>query len=728
MISNNTRASVTISQINVTGSAYSVTGISLPLTLASRASTSFSVKFAPSTTGLLTGNISVISNAPGSPNNLPLTGTGAPAPLAQLTASPTSANFGNVNAGSSSTKTMSVSNTGNVNATISQLNTSGAGFSITGISTPLTLSPGQNINYTTKFAPTSAGSVSGQISFISNASNSPTGVSLAGTGITQLSANPGSLAFGSVLVGNTGSLPGAITASVGNATVSSVNVTGSGYSLHGLTLPITITVGNSATFTVSFAPAGAGSPTGQISFVSDASNTPTNISLSGTGVMPSPGKICGQPDDGLIHLPPKYSCSTLPCASNPFPPPAKGASYVDPQYGCTVERLTDAVGDRLGVAAHHQYGTITPINANDTYVMILLENGSLEIVDTSGNVIVPVANVPGTNSGNVPWDISVPTRFYYTAGASIERADIAGLPGCTSTHNCTVTSTVLHNFSGTYSNVQIPDQEDVSDDGDHLWLVGDTHAFLYTISTNTVGPAMNVGAKDSSNGWHKIQIMPSNRMLMTWSPNGSGPGAGQEVYNTDTTINWHMFDNTIHTDCGKDLSGNEVCVVARIPDTGGGITGAGACPTWTGTQDGGIDLINMSSHKPQCLVDANWADTEVSFRDGNAAAGWVFVTFFKSGSCPTYSCFDTLADLDPSWASNWVHFAEEGILVRIDNNNGTTNKYRLFHTRSRSSEYYWAIPRGAISRDGKYVVFDSNFDISNSGLSNYTDVYLVKTQ
>jgi hypothetical protein len=74
-----------------------------------------------------------------------------------------------------------------------------------------------------------------------------------------------------------------------------------------------------------------------------------------------------------------------------------------------------------------------------------------------------------------------------------------------------------------------------------------------------------------------------------------------------------------------------------------------------------------------------------------------------------------------------VHFAEEGLLVRIDNNNGS-NKQRLFHTRSRSSEYYWAIPRGAISRDGRYVVFDSNFDISNSGLPNYTDVYITKVQ
>src|SRR5262249_52887867 len=193
------------------------------------------------------------------------------------------------------------------------------------------------------------------------------------------------------------------------------------------------------------------------------------------------------------------------CSIVRFPPPVKGSSFTDPQYGCTVTRLTDAVADKLGAAAHHNYGTITPVNANDTLVSIVLENGSQEIVDMAGGVVVPVANMPSSNSPQVPWDISIPTRFYYTAGATIQRADIVGLPACASAHNCTVSSTKLHDFSGTYTIVQIPDQEDISDDGDHLWLVGGTSAFLYTISTNTAGPALAVGTKDSGTGWHKIQ-------------------------------------------------------------------------------------------------------------------------------------------------------------------------------------------------------------------------------
>jgi hypothetical protein len=198
--------------------------------------------------------------------------------------------------------------------------------------------------------------------------------------------------------------------------------------------------------------------------------------------------LCGTADDGLVHVPPNYSCSSPPCTTNPFPPPAKGASYVDPQYGCSVQRLTDAVGDHLTASAHHQYSTITPINSNDTYVMILLNDGNLEIVDTSGGVIVPAGTLQA-NTADLPWDISVPTRFYYANGTAIIQGDIQGLPTCAATHNCTVQSTTIKDFSGTYSSIQIPDQEDISDDGDHLWLVGDTStthkAFLFTISTNS---------------------------------------------------------------------------------------------------------------------------------------------------------------------------------------------------------------------------------------------------
>lgn len=684
------------------------------------------------TASLLTSTIIVlellVAGCGGAAGN-PQSSSAAPA---HASFSPAALDFGTQDVGATSSPiTVTVTNTGGSNLVISGVSVSPSQFRWTG-ATSATVAPGDHITYTVSFTPALAQPYSGSLAFTMNAD--ATALPVSGTGLSpagtppQATISPAALNFGNQLL-NVTSMPQTVTVTNTGGSNLIINSISSAPSQFAVSGPATATIarGGNVVYTVTFTPALAQLYSGSLVLNTNASAVSTNVPQSGSGTLGASGNICGKTDDKLIHLPPAYSCLLAPCLTSPFPPPARGGSYADPQYGCSVTRLTDAVADRLTAAAHHNYSTVTPVNASDSLVMINLENGSKEIVDLAGNVVVPTTSMPFTNSQQLPWDISIATRFYYSAGSAIRRADINGLPGCASSHSCTVTSTTLRDFAGSYSNVQIPDQEDISDDGDHLWLVGDTFAFLYTISSGAAGPAMNVGTKDS--GWHKIQIMASNRMLMTWSSNGHGPGAGQEVYNADATLNWHMFDNTIHTDCGRDLNGNEVCVVARIPDTGGGITGTGACPTWTGSQDGGIDLINMSTHQPQCLVNVNWADTEISFRDGNAAGGWVFITFFKSGSCNSYSCFDSTSPshLDLSWALNWVHFAEEGILVRIDNNNGP-NTHRLFHTRSRSTEYYWAIPRGAISRDGQYVVFDSNFDISSSGLSNYTDVYAVKVQ
>jgi hypothetical protein len=401
---------------------------------------------------------------------------------------------------------------------------------------------------------------------------------------------------------------------------------------------------------------------------------------------------CGAPDDGLAHPPPRF---------NDFTPPNRGESYTDPQYGCLVVRLTDAKS-QFKLAVHHQYSTISAVNQNDTRVMLITEWGQGTIVDIAGNVVVEPRDFPAINAGNVPWAIHPPSAFYYTRGNTLYRGLISGHA---------VKSTALHVFA-TYPSVMIPDQEDLSEDGDHLWIVGGSQAFLYTISSDATGPRMNIGAKDAGCGWHKIQITPSNKMLITWSCNGATTGHGQEIYNTDETLYWHMFDNSLHTDVGKDLSGNEVAIVGRIPDTY-----KDACPS-----GGGADVIRLDPpHTISCLVDLNWASSHISYRD--SSQGWVAISLFDQGTCPHYSCF-VPQHLEFDWSSAWRHLYEEVILVKIDG----SAVLRLAHHRSRSAEYYWAQSRAAISRDGRYVIFDSNMDLQNTGLNNYSDVYMIKVR
>jgi hypothetical protein len=94
---------------------------------------------------------------------------------------------------------------------------------------------------------------------------------------------PASINFGNVQVGQTPTQSVKLTNS-GNATldVSKVTITGSDFSLTGLTVPLSLGAGQSTYFTVQFSPTGAGGATGDISLVSNDPNSPTNMALSGT--------------------------------------------------------------------------------------------------------------------------------------------------------------------------------------------------------------------------------------------------------------------------------------------------------------------------------------------------------------------------------------------------------------------------------------------------------------
>ena len=181
-LSNTGTGSVTVSQAAVTGNGFKTSGLPLSLTLAAGQSASFSATFSPTTAGSVSGNISIISTASNSPLSVSLSGTGV---TQALSASPSTLSFGNVTVGSSSDLPVVVTDTGSSSVTISQATTTGAGFSVTGPALPLILAAGQNTSFSVTFHPASTGSVTGGISVISNATNSPTGASLSATGVNQ---------------------------------------------------------------------------------------------------------------------------------------------------------------------------------------------------------------------------------------------------------------------------------------------------------------------------------------------------------------------------------------------------------------------------------------------------------------------------------------------------------------------------------------------------------------
>jgi Abnormal spindle-like microcephaly-assoc'd, ASPM-SPD-2-Hydin len=106
-----------------------------------------------------------------------------------LTVSAASVAFGNQVVNTAVSQTVTLNSTGNMPVTVSSATVSGAGFTISGTSFPVTLNPAQSATLTVQFDPTSAGAATGSLTFASNSSTgASTVVSLSGTGTVTLSA------------------------------------------------------------------------------------------------------------------------------------------------------------------------------------------------------------------------------------------------------------------------------------------------------------------------------------------------------------------------------------------------------------------------------------------------------------------------------------------------------------------------------------------------------------
>src|SRR5207249_3763335 len=222
----------------------------------------FNVIFVPTTNGGVTGalNLTAMVSSSQDPNVdstsplvIPLSGTGIAVP-GVLQATALALSFGSVQVGGSSTQSETLSNSGDSIVTINDANLTGSAFNVSGLNLPLSLVPGQSFTIGVVFTPISVGLTAGNISVVSNASNSPLTISLSGTGGSpgQLSVTPTSLDFGSVVVGTSASLPVTLTVVGSSVTVSSITTSSPEFRLSGSVLPIALEAGQSTTLTFTF--------------------------------------------------------------------------------------------------------------------------------------------------------------------------------------------------------------------------------------------------------------------------------------------------------------------------------------------------------------------------------------------------------------------------------------------------------------------------------------------
>jgi hypothetical protein len=276
-------ANVTLSQINLSGSGFSTSGIATPVLVVPGESLTLTVKYSPTTTRATSGDISLVS-AQGGITNVSVSGTVS---QSGLTLSPGSINFGNAVTGVANTQTVQIGNPGTVPVTITAANISGAGFSASGLALPLTLSAGKTAAFNVQFNPKSAGPSTGSLSLLSDATTPPSAIALSGAGVAaglSLAVNPLNVSFGNVNIGSSASRSVTIT-NTGNSNVaiSSAALTGANLSLSGGSA-VNLSPSQSITLTVQYSPTSAASTTGTLAIASNATVAPPAIPISGTGV------------------------------------------------------------------------------------------------------------------------------------------------------------------------------------------------------------------------------------------------------------------------------------------------------------------------------------------------------------------------------------------------------------------------------------------------------------
>jgi hypothetical protein len=298
ILTNSGNATVTISQASVNGNGFNGSGLVLPLKLSAGQSTAFTVTYAPTAAGNSTGTLTIASDASNTNLAVSLSGTATTPVPGVLVSSLSALNFGSIELGKTKTQSEVLTNTGATAVTVSLANLTGSSFSMSGLSLPAKLEPGQSASFTVTYSPTSAGNNSGAINLTSDASNPTVAVSLSGTATAVpspaiLAPSLGALAFGSIQVGTTKSQIETLTNTGGSpVTISQVKVSGAGFSVVGLPLPLRLNAAQSAHFTVSYSPTSAGESTGSLVLASDASNPSLATSLSGTAYdAPDPGVL-----------------------------------------------------------------------------------------------------------------------------------------------------------------------------------------------------------------------------------------------------------------------------------------------------------------------------------------------------------------------------------------------------------------------------------------------------
>ena len=379
---------------------------------------------------------------------------------------------------------------------------------------------------------------------------------------------------------------------------------------------------------------------------------------------------------GGLALAPDYST---------FQPPPVGGIYVDPVFGSTVKRISNALGtpdaDRGGNLTWitDEYSTMSPFNSDNSNIL-LVHQSYFALYDGTGFYLrdLPLE----INSSSEPrWSRKDNRTIYYIRGNQFKTYDI--FSGAMN---------IVHTFSE-YSAISGMGESDISFDGDHFVFAGDgRYVFVYRISADTKSPTFDTGGRS----FDSLYITPNNNVTITWNQSGAVRYTGIELFDANMNFQRQVARAGGHMDVTLDTDGNEVLV-------------------WTNSNDpqpicnNAIVKIRLFDGQQTCLASFDWSlAVHISAPDNS---GFVYV--------------ETYAPSNPTPSSGWVAYTNELLQIKLDG----SQVLRLAHHRSRpfpTNTYNWQ-PKMSTSRDGSRVVYNSDYDLQaiDGYAAEYSDVYLI---
>ncbi|MDX1532478.1 MAG: choice-of-anchor D domain-containing protein, partial [Rhodothermales bacterium] len=291
-VSNAGDADLTVSDVAITGAEAASFTFDGPTSfvLGPGEMQDFDVTFSPTSASAKSATLTVESDADNDTSlDVALSGNGEPAPAPAVATDPTSLGFGSITVGSSNAKTLTVSNAGDADLTVSDVTIGGAdagAFSLAGgTPTSFTLAPGGSQDLSVVFSPSSAGDKSATLTIESDASNDASfDVPLSGEGTEApdplIAVDPEDGQFGTVAVGASKTQAITVTNTGGaDLTVSDVAIGGEDADVFSLAggSPTSFTLAPSATqdLSVRFSPVTAGARDAVLVLTSDAANAPS---------------------------------------------------------------------------------------------------------------------------------------------------------------------------------------------------------------------------------------------------------------------------------------------------------------------------------------------------------------------------------------------------------------------------------------------------------------------